>query len=67
MTVSIQTDDNGRIKTIYRGERSGSEWTQVSDSDWPEVTESNVSVERYWDGSAVTVETEPIPEDDTLL
>jgi len=67
MTKSIKTDGNGRVVTIYNGSKSGSEWAQIPDSEWPAVTVDNVSVEYHYDGTNVTVDTEPIPEDDGLL
>jgi hypothetical protein len=67
MTKSIKTDDSGRVETIFNGEKSGDGWTQIPDSEWPEVTESNVSVEYHHDGSQVTVTTEPNPEDEYSL
>jgi len=62
MTKSIKTNENGRIVTVYNGTRSGNEWTQIPDSEWPEATEDNVSVDYHYDGTAVSVETTPIPE-----
>jgi len=67
MTKSIKTDDNGRIVTVYNGTKSDSEWTQIRDSEWPEVTEDNVLVDYHYNGTAVSVETTPIPEDNDLL
>ena len=67
MTVSIQTDESGRVTTMYQGPKEGSEWTQLSDSAVPEVTENNVSVQYYLDGSSMTVQTEAMPEDDELF
>jgi len=67
MTKSIKTDGSGRIMTIYNGSKSGDEWAQIPDSEWPNVTEDNVSVDYHYDGETVTAETGPIPEDNDLL
>jgi hypothetical protein len=66
MTKSIQTDNNGRVETIFNGEKSGDGWVQIPDSDFPSVSEDNVSKTYWYDSDSVTVETEPIPDDDLI-
>ncbi|AFH22846.1 hypothetical protein OSG_eHP36_00095 [environmental Halophage eHP-36] len=64
--IHIKTDTNGRIKTINYQTVSGADWISLPDGSIPEVSESDVAVSYYYDSDteAVSVETEPLPDDD---
>jgi hypothetical protein len=64
--IHIKTNTNGRIKTVNYQTVSGTDWISIPDDSMPEVSESNVAVSYYYDSDtgAVSVETEPLPDDD---
>jgi hypothetical protein len=65
VTISIKVNSNGKVQTIYQGDRSGN-WAQLPDDELPTVSEDNVSKTYWYDGEALRVETEPLPADDDL-
>lgn len=67
MTISIKTNDDGKVQTIYHGERSGDNWVQLPDDALPTVSGDNVSKTYWYDGETLTVETEAIRSDDELV
>lgn len=66
MTKSIKVNDDGTVATIFNGSKSGDDWIQMPDDEFPTVDEDDVSKTYTYDGSSVAVTTEPIPEDDNL-
>jgi len=67
MTISIKTNDDGKVQSIYQGELAGDNWVQLPDEALPSVSQDNISKIYWYDGQSLTVETEPIPEDDGLI
>jgi hypothetical protein len=66
--VSIDYDeDTGRIKSIYQGTRSGDRWTTLPDGSVPEVTETGVSIEYFFDPSTEEITAETTANDDSDL
>ena len=63
MTISIKTDENGRIVNRYLGEKGG-EWIQTDESDWPETDPADNEIPRFfYDGGVITVEYKILEED----
>jgi len=64
--ISIKYDaDTGRINNIYQGSRSGEGWTTLPDDAVPEVTETGVSVEYFYDDTNEEITAETTANEDT--
>ena len=63
MTISIKTDEDGRIVNRYIGEKGG-EWIQTDESEWPEPDLADDEIPQfYYDSGDITVETEIVEDD----
>ena len=64
MTISIKTDDDGRIVNRYLGEKGG-EWIQTDESDWPDPELSDDEIPQFfYDGGTISVEKKIIEVDE---
>ena len=64
MTISIKTDDDGRVTNRYIGEK-GADWIQTNESDWPtpELVDNEIPQFYYNDGK-ISVETKVVNVDE---
>ena len=68
--ISIKTDDDGQIINRLIGSKSGEDWTQTSDADWPDASPADDEIPQYfYDDStgeiSVQYKTVTQPEDDS--
>ena len=68
-TISIKTDDDGQIINRFIGSKSGEDWIQTSDADWPDASPTEDETPQYfYDAStgeiSVQYKTVTPPEDD---
>lgn len=47
-TISIRTDETGRIITRYIGAKDSDQWTQIAKSAWPEDESGSDEIPRYY-------------------
>ena len=64
MTISIKTDDDGRIVNRYIGEKDG-EWIHTDEADWPEPDLADDEIPLFfYDSGDITVETKIVEVDE---
>jgi len=64
MTISIKTDEDGRIVNRYIGEKGG-EWIQTDEADWPEPDLADNEIPQFfYDDGDIFVETEIVEDDE---
>lgn len=65
-TISIRTDETGRIITRYIGAKDGDQWTQAEKSKWPEDESGPDEIPRYYydpKTDEITVQYETVTSD----
>ena len=63
-TISIKTDEGGRITNRYIGEKDG-EWIQTDEADWPEPDLADDEIPQFfYDSGTISVETKIVEDDE---
>lgn len=55
--IAIKTDDQGKVVTKYNGPAPGADWTELSDSEWPDV---DYAADYIYDDQAGTITAEKV-------